>query len=169
MQLKLTRLQNRALRWIKNAVSTDKSRPILTSINCEDAEGQRLISTDGFRLHIAQYDSEAITGLGEPPKKVLVKDTEIELEPTEGTFPNYRQIIPRDEPVLEIAFNPQYIAEMCSDMDTIVTIRLYGPHKPAEFLGSMRPKRYGETDEKVDVYGVLMPMDIPGEHTPWKP
>ena len=77
------------LAWVLRAVSTDETRYILNHVL---VDGNKIVATDGRRLHMLEAD----WGLGDglysavktPRKIVLVEATDA------GTYPKYSQVIP---------------------------------------------------------------------------
>ncbi|MDE0643532.1 MAG: DNA polymerase III subunit beta [bacterium] len=113
-----------ALSQVLVATSRDASRPILTGVLIEESEeGLRLVATDSYRLAIRDIPSVGIKkpaliparGLRELSRtvadgqmKVAVHDREVvfaselgslHIRLVEGTFPNYRQLIPNNYPI----------------------------------------------------------------------
>ena len=112
-----------AVTQVSVAASTDDARPILTGVYFEGEEGKlRLVSTDSYRLAVRDLPSvEAhLAGLvpvralrelgrtiGAPELQVAIGDREaafatdrgtLTARLIEGTFPNYRQLIPPSYP-----------------------------------------------------------------------
>ena len=112
-----------ALSQVLVAASNDASRPILTGVLIENyEEGLRLVATDSYRLAIRnlpglQVEDAALIparGLKELARtvaaeqvRVAIRDREVvvasergslSVRRIEGTFPNYRQLLPDDYP-----------------------------------------------------------------------
>ena len=118
-----------ALSQVGVAASTDEARPILTGVYFErDEGGLRLVATDSYRLAVKDLpDVELPTSglvpfrglrevgrsIGSPKISVVIGDREATLSSDrgsltarliEGTFPNYRQLLPDGYPnMLKVA------------------------------------------------------------------
>ncbi len=114
-----------ALGQVLVAASNDASRPILTGVLLEDYEdGLRLVATDSYRLAVRNLPGQSIhqsalipaRGLKELARtiaseriRLAIQEREVvfgsdkgtlSLRLIEGTFPNYRQLLPDDHPGL---------------------------------------------------------------------
>ncbi|HSM01960.1 MAG TPA: DNA polymerase III subunit beta [Acidimicrobiia bacterium] len=112
-----------AVNQVGVAASTDDARPILTGVYFEGEEGKlRLVSTDSYRLAVRDLPSveahlsglvpvRALRELGRtvagPDLQIAIGDREaafatdrgtLTARLIEGTFPNYRQLIPESYP-----------------------------------------------------------------------
>ena len=112
-----------ALSQVLVAASTDASRPILTGVLMENyEEGLRLVATDSYRLAIRNLPGLEVAdaaliparGLKELARtvaaeqvRVAIREREVvfasdrgslSIRLIEGTFPNYRQLLPDDYP-----------------------------------------------------------------------
>jgi len=80
------------LRWVATALSTDKTRYVLTRIMIKEDVA---VGTDGRRLHIltdpllTQIEDGLYAVIKQNPHEVLLA-----LDKDAGTFPNYKQVIP---------------------------------------------------------------------------
>lgn len=112
-----------ALAQVAIAASTDDARPILTGVFFESEEGKlRMVATDSYRLAVRDVPSVTaeLTGLvpvralrelqrtvGAPKLRIAIGSREatfasergtLTARLIEGTFPNYRQLIPESYP-----------------------------------------------------------------------
>jgi hypothetical protein len=78
-----------------------------------------------------------------------------------GNFPDVKQIIPNKPAVLEIAFDPKFLAEACKGLEGTVKMTFYGKNLPAEIQGS--------TKSDVLTYALIMPKFIDDHFETWKP
>lgn len=114
---------SKALAQVGVAASGDDNRPILTGVMFEDVEGSlRLVATDSYRLAVRDLDGvtppmagivpfralrELDRSIGAAEMKFLIGDREarfssekgtLTIRLIEGTFPNYRQLLPDAHP-----------------------------------------------------------------------
>ena len=112
-----------AIAQVVVAASSDSGRPILTGVLIEKAEeGLRLVATDSYRLAVRDLADVQIDGSGLVPARglrelsrtvastmirVAIRDREavfasergsLSIRLIEGTFPNYRQLLPQQYP-----------------------------------------------------------------------
>ena len=117
-----------ALRQVVRAASTDESRPILTGVRLEPAEGGglRLVATDSYRLALRDlagtevlsgdqrvlvpakalselvraigHAGDVVVSLGEREVSFQADGVRLTTRLIEGEFPNYRQLIPSSYP-----------------------------------------------------------------------
>ncbi len=113
----------KALAQVGSAASSDDNRPILTGVYFEDEEkGLRLVATDSYRLAVRELEGveapatglvpfrglrEVERSIGAPKVSVAIGDREasfrsdrgsLTVRLIEGTFPNYRQLLPDSYP-----------------------------------------------------------------------
>ena len=113
----------RAITQVAVAASTDSARPILTGVLIENGEsGLRLVATDSYRLAVKDLAGASISGSALVPARALrelgrtvaaaainvaIQDREVvfasergslSIRRIEGTFPNYRQLLPGQYP-----------------------------------------------------------------------
>jgi DNA polymerase III subunit beta len=116
-----------ALRQVVRAASHDDARPILTGVHmAAEGDGLRLVATDSYRLAVRDLvgvsvlaegqqvlvpsralgelarllpgEGEVRLHLGERDAAFEVGDTRVTTRLIEGEFPNYRQLIPPNQP-----------------------------------------------------------------------
>ena len=112
-----------AISQVTVAASADEARPILTGVQIESEDGgMRLVATDSYRLAVRDLPEVALTGAGLVPARGLselertvgadevsvaidernaVFSSErgtLSLRLIDGTFPNYRQLLPDSHP-----------------------------------------------------------------------
>lgn len=112
-----------AIGQVAVAASTDDARPLLTGVFFEHVEGElRMVATDSYRLAVREVPAvtEALSGLvpvkalrelgrtiGDDRLTVAIGEREaafsskrgtVSVRLIEGTFPNYRQVIPEKTP-----------------------------------------------------------------------
>lgn len=81
------------LLWVLKARSTDKNREPLKCLNIDDTG---YACTDGRRLHFVSNRDGLPAGLENGLYDVIVAKDLIIFQPIEGTFPDYKSIIPKD-------------------------------------------------------------------------
>lgn len=151
-----TKQQCQTLRWLQNATCKKGNRPILSGIN----KNGELAAADGFQLHIHHPYTDNDYGLEDGVNKV--RDGKIihktpgrvyEREQIEGTFPNYKSIMPHRLPWSGVLVNKDKLMSALESMPTndvgAVTLSVYGPRSPM--------KIESEDDNGYNT-AVLMPM-----------
>ena len=113
----------RAIAQVIVAASSDSARPILTGVLMENGEsGLRLVATDSYRLAVKDLAGVSVSGLALVPARglrelgrtvaaarinVAIREREVvfssergslSVRLIEGTFPNYRQLLPGKYP-----------------------------------------------------------------------
>ena len=114
----------RAIAQVIVAASGDSARPILTGVLMEDGEsGLRLVATDSYRLAVKDLAGASVSGsalvparglrelgrnfVAAPAINMIIREREVvfasergslSIRLIEGTFPNYRQLLPGDYP-----------------------------------------------------------------------
>jgi DNA polymerase III sliding clamp (beta) subunit (PCNA family) len=80
---------------------------------------------------------------------------------TDGTYPEYEQIMPTTDPVDTFSMNPAYLVDACKTLDKgePVTIKSHGPNNPIELHGTL---------EGLPVYALIMPMHGEKDYY-WRP
>ena len=177
--IRINKHESKVLKWLQSAASKDTDREAINGINSNG----NYAAVDGWRLH-------AVPGNNEPdlPQGMLVQLPEGTRQygkiPADGLievpeampyeFPDYSQIIPkvepgqdRDNPIMEIAVNPQFLIDalkgfLKSSPETCY-IRVHGPNKPIEIMGKIETK-----DGCTPAYALVMPMHIDNPNY-WKP
>jgi hypothetical protein len=128
------------LRWLQKATAQNDGRPTLSGV-CRS--NGKAVSSDGFRLHITPTPDV----LDPLPDGTILKindgralhKTAGRVYPTEqieGTFPDWEQIVPEDDPNLVIAFNPKYLREAIdlpqpAGSTDMVVLKFYTSQTPA--------------------------------------
>jgi len=164
----ITKGENQRLRWLLKAAaspSTNGTRAVLTGASIEH---QAIVATDGFRLQAIEtpyHVREALQGT-----VARFDDLKASSETVTTTrltsFPDYHMIMPKGEPVFEIALDGQLLREALEGMKGgycgKVRLRFYGPTQPVEVFGQA-------TDES-RAYALIMPIR-PGHENgkPWRP
>lgn len=82
-----------SLLWVLKAKSTDKNRYMLQYLNIDD---MGYCCTDGRRLHLCKDKANLPQGLENGLYEVIVTKDIIIFQPQEGTFPDYKAILPPD-------------------------------------------------------------------------
>jgi len=163
----VTKGENQRLRWLLKATdkNADGHRAALVGASIEPGA---MVATDGFRLQAIEtpyHVREALQGTA-----ARFDDLQASSETVTTTrlirFPDYHAIMPKDEPVFEIALDGKLLREALEGMkggvNGKVRLRFYGPNKPFEVFGQA-------TDES-STYALIMPMR-PGHENgePWRP
>jgi len=156
--MKITKGENARLRWLLKSVSKNDERPRL---ECARVSRFQTVTTDGFRFHAARtplglLDETAV----KLPKRILKKDTEIEVSPQDYTSPDFSVLVPKADPVFEIHVTARFLRDALEGMDDTVTLRFYGKHDGIEVLGR------APTDD-TQVYALIMPRSEAG--STWRP
>jgi hypothetical protein len=157
------------LKWLKKSTG-DVDRPALQKINVNGCT----LSCDGHRLQAANLSlptdnpglADGLYTLTTTAEKAI-----LDIDPEETlSYPQYQQILPAGEPVLEIAVNPQYLIDALQGCDKTRAIRMvfYGGTIPLEVYGhSPEDKVSGES---IEVYSLIMPMYLDDNNKPtWRP
>ena len=168
--IRINKHDSKVLKWLQSATSKDIDRPVLMGINTDGNHA----ACDGWRLHVVP--SFGIVGLPDGTRQYgkIPTDGLVEIpEPSPYDFPTYNQIIPRDEPdhnsdepVCEIAVNPQFLIDALkgfvkSSPETCF-LRMRGPNHPLEIQGKIETN-----DESTPAYALVMPMHL--DNNNWKP
>ena len=163
----ITKGENQRLRWLLKATdkNADGHRAALAGASIEPGA---MVATDGFRLQAIEtpyHVREALQGT-----VARFNDLKASSETVTSTrltsFPDYHVIMPKGEPVFEIALDGQLLREALEGMkggiNGKVTLRFYGPTQPVEVFGQ-------HTDDS-RTYALIMPMH-PGHENgePWRP
>ena len=100
------------LLWVLKARSTDKSREQLKYLNIDDTG---YCCTDGRRLHFSSNRKNLPGGLENGLYEVIIAKDLIIFQPQEGTFPDYKVIIPKDsEAPLKLNINVDSVSISCA-------------------------------------------------------
>ena len=163
--IRIDKHNSKILKWLQSASSKDKDRPVLHGIN----KDKDLASADGWRVHIVEGESielpEGLRDYGKIPTEGIIEEPEI----IEGSFPDILQILPRKEPVFEIAVNAKFLIDALKGLlsqESSVIFRFHSHDEPIEILGNIETK-----DESTPGYALIMPMalDIVKQDVDWKP
>ena len=122
---------SKILKWVSLACSKDKSWPVLNGIKVNNGE---IAAADGFRLHVANtpdalkpHNEKILNPVG--TISATPKYDEFITEP--GTFPDYEQIIPKDEPYFLTAVNKKFLAALATmPGDDAIILEFYKPGAP---------------------------------------
>lgn len=85
--------------WVATAASRDETRAFMQTILVEQVDGERIFTaTDGTRLHQFASTTPFVEDLKPGTYRItkLTKST-LQLERTDATFPNYRNVIPYEK------------------------------------------------------------------------
>ena len=166
--IKINKHNSKVLKWLQSAASKDKNRPVLTGINI-DKNYSRFwaVTADGWRLHIVPKDEleelpEGLRDYGKIPASGIIEEPDI----IDGTFPDVLQIIPRKEPVLEIAVNSKFLIDTLKGLDSMAILKFHGANEPMEILGNIKT-----TEGSTPAYAVIMPitLEMAKQEIDWKP
>jgi len=160
--------ENQRLRWLLKAADKDAdgTRAVLTGASIEH---QAMVATDGFRLQAIEtpyYARVELEGTVARFDDLQASSETVTPTPIEGQFPDYHVIMPKGEPVFEIALDGKLLREALEGMKGgvfgKVTLRFYGPTQPVEV--------FGQANDESRVYALIMPMH-PGHENgePWRP
>jgi len=145
------------MRWLQLAASKDESRPVLQAIR---KEGENCITADGWRLHIAPApsamadfteDSNTIVNSGKPIAKSAGRIYSAQNE--DGQYPDYDQVIPKNEPRAVVTLNKKFLIDICnmpdddSSNNPAIVLEIRAPHEPIIVSNSQYK-------------AILMPMSI---------
>ena len=163
----ISKQENQRLRWLLKATDPKASghRAALAGASIEH---QAMVATDGFRLQAIETPSHVRDALqGTVARFDDLKASSETVTATRLTrFPDYHAIMPKHDPVFEIALDGKLLREALEGMKGgycgKVRLRFYGPNKPIEVFGQA-------TDES-RAYALIMPMH-PGHENgePWRP
>ena len=157
MILRGTKEASKVLRWVSQAISKDKTRPVLRGIRFENGT---VVGTDGYRMHVAPrptlgidegfpFDEDAASYEGKIRAGAFVE----ELTPIDGTYPDWKGIDPFEQsqvPEFTIGVNGKYLSQAVKDLGN-VKLTFYGPSSPI---------RIDAMDEEDERYVVLMPVHL---------
>ena len=166
MTTRITNEENRRLRWLYKAASKDKAaRPILTGLHVTNGA---IVATDGYRLQaietpaaLREMDGQTVT-----PDGLTAKAEEVTFAPvdTDQQFPDYSVLMPKHDPILEIAVNGKMLREALEGMtgESSVLLRFWSPTSPLEV--------HGKATDESRTYALIMPMSRRRNPTkPWRP
>lgn len=156
----LSREDNEALAYVKIACSKDSARPALQVIHLDNGKTE---ATDGYRMHATNRV------LPELPDNTNIEIVKLNTSPAVSTlstiddvsFPKTEAIMPNKPVVLEIAFDPKFLADACKGLEGTVKMTFYDKNLPAEIQGS--------TKNDVLTYALIMPKFIDDTFETWKP
>lgn len=141
----ITKEDTRATRWLQ-AGTNDTSRHF--ALACLSIEDDIAVSADGFEIRamstpksLQEYSGQLIK-LDKSPRVAgdVVKTQVVEDE----SFPDWRGVVPTDEPVFEITLNGELLADIVAEMGAV----------SFQFFSSTVPI----VMRSVDKFAVLMPM-----------
>jgi len=139
------------VKWCQIAASKDQARPILNGLFIDS---KKTIGCDGFRIHsietpaaLYDYDDKVI----KPVSTITVKPQIQEIEEVPGTFPDYKIIIPTDEPVFKIAIDKKLLADLKTMPGNKAVV--------LSFTAANRPVKV--TCPGSDAMAIIMPMHLP--------
>ena len=163
----ITKGENQRLRWLLKATNpkADRHRAALAGASIEP---RAMVATDGFRLQAIETPCHVRDALeGTTARFEEVKASSETVTTTRlPRFPDYHAIMPKGEPVFEIALDGKLLREALEGMKGgvfgKVTLRFYGPTQPIEV--------FGEANDESRAYALIMPMH-PGHENgkPWRP
>ena len=165
--IKLDKHISKVIRWLQQAqIDKDDPRDVLKGIHVNE----NLAACDGYRLHVAKVNDENVSGMivkqalkGHTVDLGTIRAGENLVEPTSipGTYPEWEQILPQDNPAYEIVINPNHLIDALKGLDDSVRLRFYAPDKLFEVMGNIYTKS-GSINE-TPVYALIMPnqgMDL---------
>lgn len=149
MFVKISKTDNKVLRWLSKATDKNEDRPVLRAIHLDDSAA---VTSDGHRLHAAKLETVEERGTFEFAK-IPAGSTVAEAEPADGQFPRYQQIID-DLPDggIEVVVNANYLRDAIQGMtgkDAWVRLIAHENHKPLEVYGEVAGQ---------PAYAVVMPI-----------
>jgi len=163
----ITKGENQRLRWLlKATASTNGIRAVLTGASIEH---QAMVATDGHRLQAIETPGnirEALQGTVARFDDLQASSETVTPTVVEGQFPDYHVVMPKHDPVFEIALDGQLLREALEGMKGgcfgKVRLRFYGPTQPVEV--------FGQATDQSRAYALIMPMH-PGHENgePWRP
>jgi len=148
--IKLNKQEDKVVKWVLQARSKDKSRPVLTGVFIEHLNDiPVMVCCDGFKAFAAELEGEYEDGL----YTVLTHSNKIlVLEPLSGMFPNYKAILKdgiKDGQVIDTDNNnltnidPKMLKAAASMPSDDIQIAAGGWNKPMAFSGGSGLKMYG--------------------------
>jgi len=163
----ITKGENQRLRWLLKATNP-KAQGVQAALAGASIEPRAAVATDGFRLQAIETPSNIRDALQGTVARF--DDLQASSETVTATrligFPDYHVIMPKGEPVFEIALDGKLLREALEGMKGgvfgKVTLRFYGPTQPIEV--------FGEANDESRAYALIMPMH-PGHENgkPWRP
>jgi len=166
-QIPISKAENQRLRWLLKAADKDADGP-RAALAGASIEPGAMVATDGFRLQAIEtpyHVREALQGT-----VARFDDLKASSETVTATrligFPDYHVIMPKGEPVFEIALDGKLLKEALEGMKGgycgKVRLRFYGPTQPVE--------AFGQANDDSRAYALIMPMH-PGHENgkPWRP
>lgn len=152
--LALTKAAKEGVAWLLKAVAKDKVRPVLARL-FHQTKTSEAVAADGFRMHIVT--PSPLKGICRKSGMVLVEKLSPEFalvknDKCEGTFPDYKQILPTRRPVFKFGVNPKYLIDALSGIDDMAVISLYSPTAPFLVEGFI------DKDKGYAAKAMVMPM-----------
>lgn len=144
------------LRRLQKIASTDTTRPVLTGLS---VEAEYTIATDGFHLAVIETPECMKPCIGEIVQgKIPAGDFVAEMEVIEGTYPDWRGIIPTADEEYRIALSGKLLKSLCmlfERRDEPINFVFRAPDEVVEL-------QVMQSDEDINMYGLLMPMHLSG-------
>jgi len=94
----------KVLRGVAKAISKDETRYVLNFLK---AEKDRIVATDGRRLHMCNNELEIPEGLWKPVINTAKMMLLLPCVDETANYPHYKQVIPRMDNYIEITDNPE--------------------------------------------------------------
>ena len=165
--IKINKHNSKVLKWLQSAASKSDYRLALMGINVDE----NLTAVDGHRVHITQTTDivelpKGLRDYGKIPASGIIEEPEA----IDDKFPDVMQIVPREEPVFEIAVKPRFLIDALKGFlfkpDSFIVFKFYGADKPMEILGNVETE-----DNSTPGYALIMPvdLDIAKQEIDWKP
>lgn len=167
MIVRMTKKENKLLRWLQKAIANDVSRPALNGVNVNGA----MVTCDGFRLHATRH---ILPALAEGDNAIVefdaVRAGQELAEPApvpDCTYPDIHSIVPTTEPELSVYVNRKYLQDaiaMADGKDGRVRLVFRGDTSPVEV--------YGRTSDDEPCYALVMPIyqnRVDAMDYAWKP
>ncbi|MCK4518428.1 hypothetical protein KAT92_06630, partial [Candidatus Babeliales bacterium] len=117
MLIKLSKPQEKALRYVDRARSKDKAYPSFSAVRMNG----KAEAADGHRYHAVNVAFET-KGLWHYDKPAAV----LELEPEDGALPDLSRICPRGVPQSEITLDAKMLRDALQGLKGMVTLTVYG-------------------------------------------
>jgi len=160
MLVELTHEEEKAVRYTDRARAKGaeaESDPALGALRCNSV----IEATDGRRYHAAniQLETEGLLAYDKPGPVLRAREGA-------GTFPNFGQIIPSEDPSMTIILNARFLRDALQGLEDFVTLRLYGETRPIEIMGHAKVRRWEAAPE---TYALIMPLSPKAGAATWRP
>lgn len=163
--IKIDKSDSKKLQFLLAATEKNGSRPALEGVNFTDAA----VTVDGRRLHaldiedLTNEDLASLKGTFDMGK-VRAGENIIDPQPIDDDYPDYLEIMPKQNHGALIALDPKFLIDFCKYLDKSkpVYLKFRGSDKPIELKGTL---------DGVDVYGIIMPRHTKPEYydEKWEP